>query len=338
MKKTSLRILASVLGAVVLLISPEVMAYVSVVGVDLNAGGGNSNSQEIQMTIPAGLQIFALPAKTINPITARWLRDAVNSSGGSLTLITRLSDKGVFEPYMEGLTPDFNILPDRGYLINNARACTIKLQVEKVASAIPVNIRKGMNIISTPTGGPYAASSLLTALQAAGLGSQYIVGMNGGNFQLYYPFLATPDFPIEIGKGYILASKKASVWTPSALRSKAAGSSATSKASRSLELEQAIASQVVNSSKEANRAPILLAVRPTVVRENYTSKLIGLDLDGDDITYSAKPNSKGFILNSTTGEYTWNVNLAPYGTYDIVFSATDGVNAAVQQGRFIVQK
>ncbi len=341
MKKVGICVVFFVLLTISLWTADNAIAYVSKVGVDLSTlGSGGANTDVIQVTLPAGLQIFSLPGKPTNPMSARSLREAIKAGGGSLSLIMRLHDRGAFEPYVERLTPDFNISPGRGYLINNASACIVNFQIEKKPSVEPVPFRKGINLIAVPAAGPVMASSLLSALQAGGVGSAYIVGVTNGIFQLYYPPLASTDFTIEPGKGCIVSSAKELKWTPTGMLAKAGSqTNANSKAPASLLLEQAIASQVMSNAKESNRPPILLPIAPAVVLENYTGKLIGFDLDGDSLTYSVSPYpNAGFSLNPSTGEYAWSPKLASSGTYDMTFRVTDGMKTAVQKVQFIIQK
>ncbi len=326
-------------------------AYVVVRSVSVNVGtaGPASEGVNVSVAVPAGLQLFALPGEPSTAISALQLRDAVSRAGGSLSLVVRLNDQGVLEPYFQGFTADFNLVPGHGYIINNARACTITLRMKSSVTPPRVPVRQGMNILSVPLGGPYTANSLLQDLAASGGGSTYIVRVKNGQFQVHAPSLTalgTQDFDIERGQGYILGSPRAFSWSPKILpakkpavtAAKASGSGSMSKASPAMLLEQAIASKIMTFDKSNNRPPIMAPFTPISVQQSMTNKILCVDLDGDPLTYGATPRPNGFFLQPYAGTYSWNVIIAKPGTYRINFTARDGKNTTQQTATFIVGK
>ncbi len=334
-------------------VSTHAHAYVVVRSVSVNVGTASPAAEvvNVSVAVPAGLQLFALPGEpsATTTISALQFRDAISRAGGSLTLLVRLNDQGALEPYLQGFTPDFNLVPGHGYIINNARPCTITLRMKNTVTPPAVPVRQGLNILSVPLGGPYTANSLLQDLAAAGGGSNYIVRVKNGQFQIHAPGLAalgTQDFDIEKGQGYIVGSPRAFSWKPKILAAKKTGTSTSktggvgtaSKTSPAMLLEQAIAAKIMTFDKSNNRPPIMAPFTPISVQQSMTNKILCVDLDGDPLTYGATPRPNGFFLQPYAGTYSWNVIIAKPGTYRINFTASDGKSTTQQTATFIVGK
>jgi len=82
--------------------------------------------------------------------------------------------------------------------------------------------------------------------------------------------------------------------------------------------------------RDSNQAPTLEPVGNLSAQEGvaFTLQLVGHDLDGDPLTYSATNLPAGASLDPTSGLLTWTPNLYQAGAYKVAFSVTDGNRTA----------
>ncbi len=296
-------------------------------------------TKEIVMEMPAGTCFFALPGIPASEWSASLLDEEMRKNGGALVSLKKVNLEGAFEEYVPHGASDFDLKPGCGYLLTNSVSCSVQVRLVEARNVHTLNLLKGVNIISVPIGGPYTAASLLAALQKQGTGSCYVAGLRDDRVSLYYPALSTPDFPIERGRGYLVASTKNTIWIPQFSPKSAdeiPGGNSAAKSEDVLALETAIYKQL-HSAKE-NRSPILLKAgeRRVKIGEVIEGALIGFDLDGDTLHYSASPRQEGLSVDPETGKYRWDFSRLQNGRYTVEFQVADGKETAVQTGTFIV--
>jgi len=79
-----------------------------------------------------------------------------------------------------------------------------------------------------------------------------------------------------------------------------------------------------------NHVPQLRRQMPdTVINENqsFRFRLIAIDLDGDTISYRIHQAPPGSQIDSITGLFAWKPNYDQAGTYELVFTVSDGFDA-----------
>jgi PKD repeat protein len=90
--------------------------------------------------------------------------------------------------------------------------------------------------------------------------------------------------------------------------------------------------------KTANVAPVMDPVADRTVAEatTLTFNVHGSDLDDDTITYAASPLPAGASLDPITGVFSWTPTFTQEGTYDVTFTASDGVASGSKPARLTV--
>ena len=79
---------------------------------------------------------------------------------------------------------------------------------------------------------------------------------------------------------------------------------------------------------DVNAPPVLSSIGSRSVTEGstLTFTLTATDVDGDTLTYSAQNLPANETLNATTGKFIWKPESGDAGTYNVIFSVSDGIN------------
>ena len=88
-----------------------------------------------------------------------------------------------------------------------------------------------------------------------------------------------------------------------------------------------IAAEIQQLYLDADQPPVLAPIGPKSVLANQTLTFTvsASDPDSSNLTYSATPLPVGASLNSSTGAFSWTPSLSQTGTYDVIFSVSDGL-------------
>jgi PGF-pre-PGF domain-containing protein len=78
---------------------------------------------------------------------------------------------------------------------------------------------------------------------------------------------------------------------------------------------------------DVNAPPVLSSIGSRSVTEGstLTFTLTATDVDGDTLTYSAQNLPANETLNATTGKFIWKPESGDAGTYNVIFSVSDGI-------------
>jgi PKD repeat protein len=87
-----------------------------------------------------------------------------------------------------------------------------------------------------------------------------------------------------------------------------------------------------------NRPPVLAPVPERRVGEgfNLTFSLEATDPDGDAVSFGAARLPSGATFDAASGVFSWTPAFGAVGTYDVMFSATDGIATVEEPGRIVV--
>ena len=81
--------------------------------------------------------------------------------------------------------------------------------------------------------------------------------------------------------------------------------------------------KVILKSRVYNSLPIITSTDPVFDGKVYKYSIAATDPDGDQITYALREAPQGMIIDSRSGEITWEVKPEDLGLFDIEVSVKD---------------
>lgn len=161
------------------------------------------------LSLQPAWNLISLPVQPARAYTASSACNEIASQGGSIVEIDRWRDGG-WEGYLCALAEgggsgsDFALDLGQAYFLNSRSDSVWGIAGTPVQAALPLALGPGWNAIGLPHTDTYTASSLCAEISGQGVPALEVDRWQAGGWEGYLCGVPLADFPIAIGRGYML--------------------------------------------------------------------------------------------------------------------------------------
>jgi hypothetical protein len=163
--------------------------------------------------LATGWNLLGLPT-TQYPHASALAADLQTQNPGLVVRLISTYANGRYLPYLPGFSADLSLQQGQGTDILTSKAGSWLPQGSPPASAAPLRLQRGWNLLSVPYPTSMTAATMVSELSSAGLQPQEVAELSGGAWQVYLASGSGTTFTLTRTQAVMVLLGASGSWTP----------------------------------------------------------------------------------------------------------------------------